>query len=298
MSSASSRSISPPPFPLPRPHGHSLLWRYHSSTPFRVMSSPPTPLPAFTFIPLFPVRMSTTSPSPPPRSPKFLSTALATTAAALLLHINPVSPPLTYPSPTPLPSISSPSQSSNRRNHLSSPSLSPTAEAQILLRMCVAVTCGAIIGTERRAASANAGVRTFSLVSLGAAIFSLTSLHGLGGDPTRMAAAISTGIGFLGSGAINGDISGSQRQLVTAASIWIAAALGVAAACGMHGMALLGAVITVWILRWQLLRRYMRLFFWRRVGRLVTGVTGRWRKREEHENSAVEERERAKTKGG
>lgn len=90
-----------------------------------------------------------------------------------------------------------------------------------------------------------------------------------------MGAAISTGIGFLGSGAINGDISGSQRQLVTAASIWVAAALGVAAACGLHGMALLGAVITVWILRWQLLQRYVKVFVVTRVKGLVTCIMRR-----------------------
>lgn len=125
--------------------------------------------------------------------------------------------------------------------------------------MGVAIACGAIIGIERRAASANAGVRTLSLVSLGSAIFSLTSLHGLGGDPSRMGAAISTGIGFLGSGAINGKRAGSRRQLVTAASIWIAAALGVAAAAGLFRLAVLGAVFTVSILRWQLAYRVLKI---------------------------------------
>lgn len=143
-------------------------------------------------------------------------------------------------------------------------------ETEMLVRMAVAVGCGAIIGVERRAASANAGVRTLSLVSLGSAIFSLTSLHGLGGDPSRMGAAISTGIGFLGSGAINREKSanGSQRQLVTAASIWIAAALGVAAASGLFRLAFTGAWVTVLILRWTLFRRYLRLFYKRQFAKL------------------------------
>lgn len=163
----------------------------------------------------------------------------------------------------------------------------------MLLRMGVAVACGAIIGMERRAASANAGIRTLSLVSLGSAIFSLTSLHGLGGDPSRMGAAISTGIGFLGSGAINGDILGSQRQLVTAASIWIAAALGVAAASGLFSMALVGAIVTVWILRWQLLHRYARLFIVRRLHaiRRLCGWERRGRARE-----GVEKKDGAKVR--
>lgn len=133
------------------------------------------------------------------------------------------------------------------------PHLSVAEEAEIITRMLVAVVVGATIGVERRAASASAGVRTLTLVSLGSAIFSLTALHGLGGDPARMGAAISTGIGFLGSGAINGQIMGSRRQLVTAASIWIAAALGVAAAAGLFTLAISGAFVTIWILRWRLL---------------------------------------------
>ena len=120
-----------------------------------------------------------------------------------------------------------------------------------LPRMGIAMLCGALLGMERRAASANAGVRTLSLVSLGAAIFSLTSVYGLGGDPSRMGAAISTGIGFLGSGAINGQNGGSRRQLVTAATIWVAAALGVASACGLYIVALTGTISTLFFLRWR-----------------------------------------------
>lgn len=129
-------------------------------------------------------------------------------------------------------------------------------ESEIMSRMGVAIACGALIGVERRAASANAGIRTMSLVSLGSAIFALTSLVGLGGDPSRMGAAISTGIGFLGSGAIV-DAAG-RRQLVTAASIWIAAAVGVAAACGLYRLAVSGAALTVCILRWRLIYSMFR----------------------------------------
>lgn len=140
------------------------------------------------------------------------------------------------------------------------PVLTPTAEVEMVVRMLVAIACGAVIGIERRSASANAGVRTLSLVSLGSAVFALVSLHGLGGDPSRMAAAISTGIGFLGSGAINGDGGGSRRQLVTAASIWIAAAVGVAAAAGLFRLAVIAAVFTISILRWQLAFRAVKSY--------------------------------------
>lgn len=131
------------------------------------------------------------------------------------------------------------------------PLSSVRTQLEALPRMGIAMLCGALLGMERRAASANAGVRTLSLVSLGAAIFSLTSVHGLGGDPSRMGAAISTGIGFLGSGAINGQNGGSRRQLVTAATIWVAAALGVASACGLYIVALVGTMSTLFFLRWR-----------------------------------------------
>lgn len=132
------------------------------------------------------------------------------------------------------------------------PRLTTAEEAEIFTRISVAVMVGALIGVERRAASANAGIRTLTLVSLGSAIFSLTAMHGFGGDPARMSAAISTGVGFLGSGAINGEIPGGRRQLVTGASIWIAAALGLAAACGLFTLALSGAFLTIWVLRYHL----------------------------------------------
>lgn len=151
---------------------------------------------------------------------------------------------------------------SEQPRRLVRPNLSPAAEAELLTRMLVAILAGAIIGVERRAASATAGIRTLTLVSLGAAIFSLTALHGLGsGDPARMGAAISTGIGFLGSGAINGQIAGSRRQLVTAASIWVAAALGVAAAAGLFRLAITGAFVTIWILRYRLIFSLVAISF-------------------------------------
>lgn len=142
--------------------------------------------------------------------------------------------------------------SKQRNSGPSRPHLTAADEAEIFTRISVAVMVGALIGVERRAASANAGIRTLTLVSLGSAIFSLTAMHGLGGDPARMGAAISTGVGFLGSGAINGEIPGGRRQLVTGASIWIAAALGLAAAAGLFTLALSGAFLTIWILRYRL----------------------------------------------
>lgn len=105
---------------------------------------------------------------------------------------------------------------------------------------------------ERRAANSLAGVRTFSLVSLGAAIFMSTTLVSFPqSDPTRVAAAISSSVGFLGAGAMykNSDAKHS-RGLTTASSVWLAAALGIAAACGMFLLSFTGAISTVLIARY------------------------------------------------
>lgn len=103
---------------------------------------------------------------------------------------------------------------------------------------------------ERRAANSLAGVRTFSLVSLGAAVFMTTTLVAFpDADPTRVAAAISSSVGFLGAGAMSKN-SKQSRGLTTASSVWLAAALGIAAACGMFLLSFAGAVSTVLIARY------------------------------------------------
>lgn len=103
---------------------------------------------------------------------------------------------------------------------------------------------------ERRAANSLAGVRTFSLVSLGAAIFMTTTLVSFpNADPARVAAAISSSVGFLGAGAMSKN-SKQSRGLTTASSVWLAAALGIAAACGMFLLSFIGAISTMLIARY------------------------------------------------
>src|SRR5687767_10496286 len=103
--------------------------------------------------------------------------------------------------------------------------------SDILLRLLVALAIGAAIGLERELHERAAGLRTHVLVSLGAALFTLVSAFGFTEftsntvDPTRIAAQIVVGIGFLGGGAIvkhGADVKG----LTTAASLWITAAGG------------------------------------------------------------------------
>lgn len=131
------------------------------------------------------------------------------------------------------------------------------AEAEALARLTVAIASGALIGAERRAASASAGIRTLALVSMGAAVFTLTSLLSLTGDGARMGAAVCTGVGFLGAGVIHREGGRSRRHLVTAASVWISAALGVAAAAGLKFLTLLAALATVAIMRYEEVYRHV-----------------------------------------
>lgn len=106
----------------------------------------------------------------------------------------------------------------------------------IALRLLVAVLLGAILGLERELKDKSAGIRTHSLISLGACLFTLISIDGFGGraDPSRVAAQIVTGIGFLGAGAILSN-GASVRGLTTAAGIWVTAAVGTA--CGLGYLA-------------------------------------------------------------
>jgi putative Mg2+ transporter-C (MgtC) family protein len=132
-----------------------------------------------------------------------------------------------------------------------------------LLRLAVAGGLGAAVGFERELREREAGVRTHLLVSLGSALFTIVSAYGFrefltaGGnfvrtDPTRIAAQIVTGIGFLGAGAIIRD-GLSVRGLTTAATLWVVAGIGMASGAGYYWPAVAAAALTVfalWPLRW------------------------------------------------
>lgn len=95
-------------------------------------------------------------------------------------------------------------------------------------QLILAVSLGALIGLERSLAHKKAGMRTFAFVALGSALFSIISVNaGLGFDPTRIAAQIVTGVGFIGAGII--IFSRSQLHgVTTAASLWLSSAIGMA----------------------------------------------------------------------
>jgi len=140
------------------------------------------------------------------------------------------------------------------------PSLDLTLQLDLSARLLIAAVLGAAIGFEREIHEHPAGMRTHLLVGLGSAIFTELSIFGFGAasgatgsgpvDPTRIAAQVVTGIGFLGAGAIL-KYGTSIRGLTTAASLWATAAVGMAVGAGSWGLALVGTTIVVFSL-WPL----------------------------------------------
>jgi putative Mg2+ transporter-C (MgtC) family protein len=114
-------------------------------------------------------------------------------------------------------------------------------------RLLLAAALGAVIGFERELRQKEAGLRTNMLITMGTALFTIMSMElaaGPGDDRTRVASQIVTGIGFLGGGAILHE-KGSVKGLTTAATIWMNAAIGMAAGTGRYGLAVVATVITL-----------------------------------------------------
>jgi putative Mg2+ transporter-C (MgtC) family protein len=143
---------------------------------------------------------------------------------------------------------------------------------EMLLRLGLAALLGAAIGLERELRDREAGLRTHLLVSMGSALFTILSAYGfrdvLSGsnpllvrtDPTRIAAQIVTGIGFLGAGAIIRQ-GFSVRGLTTAATLWLTAAIGMAAGAGSYLAAVVAtalALFSLWPLRILAYRAFER----------------------------------------
>lgn len=97
---------------------------------------------------------------------------------------------------------------------------------QFLIGAVLALLFGYVIGWERKRKEKPAGIVTHSFVILGAMVFTMLSQIG-GGDPTRIAAAVVTGIGFLGAGMILKSGDDKVENLTTAAGIWLSSAIGV-----------------------------------------------------------------------
>ena len=124
-------------------------------------------------------------------------------------------------------------------------------ELEMVLRLLLAAAIGAIIGYQRERAGKPAGLRTHILICLGSALFTVASIHGFGAgfDPSRVAAGVVVGIGFLGAGAIIRRERGTVEGLTTAASIWGIAAIGLAAGAGLYLLsAVAGALVLIVLL--------------------------------------------------
>jgi putative Mg2+ transporter-C (MgtC) family protein len=129
------------------------------------------------------------------------------------------------------------------------PSGELTFQGDLILRLLVAAVLGAAVGLEREFHDHPAGTRTHLLVAVGSALFTVLSVHGFADqganvDPTRIAAQIVTGIGFLGAGAII-HYGTSVKGLTTAASLWATAAIGLASGVGLYVLAVVTTVLVV-----------------------------------------------------
>lgn len=121
---------------------------------------------------------------------------------------------------------------------------------QQLISMLTAILLGAMIGLERELSEKPIGLRTNTLICLGACIFTIISIQiGLvyDGSPERIASQVVGGIGFLGAGAIIRD-RGTVQGATTAATIWLVASLGVACGAGFFLLAAVGTVLALFVL--------------------------------------------------
>lgn len=114
-----------------------------------------------------------------------------------------------------------------------------STQLEILLRLATALVLGSLVGFEREYRGHPAGLRTMATVSVGACLFTALGFFFLPGhptDPTRIAAQVVSGVGFLGAGAIF-RASDQVKGLTTAAAVWVVAAIGMAAGFGVYTLA-------------------------------------------------------------
>ncbi len=156
--------------------------------------------------------------------------------------------------------------------HLALSAIPTLSDLDVFGRLVVAAVLGGAIGVEREIRDREAGIRTHLLVALGSGLFTIMSAYGfhafltsgdavVRADPTRIAAQIVTGIGFLGAGAIIRE-GLSVRGLTTAGSLWVSAAIGMAAGAGWYAAAIATTLLTILAL-WPL-----RLFAYRVIERI------------------------------
>lgn len=145
---------------------------------------------------------------------------------------------------------------------MAAPILSPTLpeDFEMFFRVIVACFLGGLIGWERERHRniVSAGIRTYGAIALGACAFGILSYYVTDTDPSRIAAQVVTGIGFLGGGIIfrQGDY---VTGLTTAATLWATAAVGLAVAFGLYFVGLLIAILIF------LLLYLPRMAWWKKI---------------------------------
>ncbi|SHJ55805.1 MgtC/SapB family protein [Hespellia stercorisuis] len=120
-----------------------------------------------------------------------------------------------------------------------------------VIKLLMASVCGALVGIEREIKGRPAGMKTFSLVCVGATLAMITNeyiytyMSNSTGDMSRMAAQVISGIGFLGAGTI--IVTGNSRikGLTTAAALWVTASIGIAIGTGFYAGAIIGVIVVV-----------------------------------------------------
>lgn len=150
-----------------------------------------------------------------------------------------------------------------------------TSNGELIIRVVVAALIGGAIGLEREVGGHEPGTRTHALVAVGATLFTIAGAYGFSdspngatGDPARVAAQVVTGVGFVGAGAVLRS-GASVRGLTTAATLWVSAAVGVAAGAGIYVTLAAASGLTLLVLIGLRLAKSRILARWGGVHRLV-----------------------------
>ncbi|HEV8677587.1 MAG TPA: MgtC/SapB family protein [Candidatus Paceibacterota bacterium] len=133
------------------------------------------------------------------------------------------------------------------------PLIIPGSESSMVWSLLLAALLGAVLGIERSVAGKQAGMRTYSLVSLGSCLFVLVSTGASeafavsfpGINPVQIAASVVVGIGFIGSGLLSLRNNGEHVELTTSSGIWVVAGIGMACGYGLYETAAAAAVISI-----------------------------------------------------
>lgn len=144
-----------------------------------------------------------------------------------------------------------------------------------IVKVLFSMLYGALIGVEREVTNKFAGLRTHILVSLGACVFTILSIHGFpvdtdryNADPARIAAQIVTGIGFIGGGTVL-RMGNNIYGITTAATLWLAASVGMACGAGFY---LLGALCSLFALFTLVVIRFMEFKFFPKSNKTASKV--------------------------